>query len=134
MYEAQPTSQSSTHPAPSPLSGPTDRRQIKRGAYLPLEARAEPVTGGWAVRLPVRAEEIRIDRQAVVIEQVVVRAETVEEMVRLEAPVRHEELRVAAEGDLEVQSPDVRPAVDPLERTVQAQRPPNWPAFPNTPR
>jgi len=134
MYEAQPAPQSSTHPEPSTLGGSSHGQQIRRGAYLPLEAHAEPTAAGWAVRLPVRAEEIRIDRQAVVVEQVVVRAETVEEMVRLEAPVRHEELRVAAEGDLEVQSPDVRPGVDPLERTVQAQRPPNWPAFPNTPR
>lgn len=110
-----------------PLAAGHETRE-RRGA-LPLQAQVEPAKDGWLIRLPMRAEMITIDRQAVVVEQVVVRAETVQETVHLDASVRREELRMGTEGDVEVASPE-----DAVARSRAAEGQPAWRGFPNTPR
>ncbi len=76
----------------------------------PLEAKLEPAPRGWTVRLPVRAEEVRVEKQTVVVEEVVVRTRPVQETVRVDETVRREELRVETTGDVDPTVPiDVRP-------------------------
>lgn len=66
---------------------------------LALEASGGFSERGWSVRLPVRAEQIRIDKQAVVYERVVVSRRAIEEQARLQAKVRREELWVSGQED-----------------------------------
>lgn len=66
---------------------------------LALESSARFSERGWSVRLPVRAEKISIDKQAVVYERVVVRRRAIEERARVQANVRREELWVSAQKD-----------------------------------
>jgi stress response protein YsnF len=66
---------------------------------LALEATAGFSERAWSVRLPVRAEKISIDKQAVVYERVVVRRRAIEEQARVQANVRREELWVSAQED-----------------------------------
>jgi len=110
-----------------PLATAHETRE-RRGA-LPLEAQVEQAQDGWLIRLPMRAETITLDRQAVVVEQVVVRAETVQETVHLDASVRREELRMGTSGEVEVASPE-----DAIARSRAAEGQPAWRGFPNTPR
>jgi len=58
---------------------------------------------GWRLRLPVRAEQIAVDKQLVVYERVVVRRRELHELERIDATVRREELQVHTEGDVAIQ-------------------------------
>ena len=73
-----------------------------RGAELRLEATAVNSDRGWAIRLPVRREHIRIDKQVVVYERVVLRRDDIQDVTRVDSTVRREQLKVAVEGDAEV--------------------------------
>jgi uncharacterized protein (TIGR02271 family) len=72
---------------------------------LPLEGTSEPWAGPWAtswsVRLPVRAEQIRIEKQTMVVEEVAVRRRQRREVRRLDESVRRERLQVETQGELE---------------------------------
>jgi uncharacterized protein (TIGR02271 family) len=65
---------------------------------LPLEARLAHSTN-WGVRLPVRAEVVRIEKQVVVVEQVTALRHGIVDRARLDGNVRKEELRLEAEGE-----------------------------------
>jgi stress response protein YsnF len=69
---------------------------------LPLESAEVRSDGGWSVRLPVRAEQISVDKQVVVYERVQVRRHDVQDQARLQSSVRTEELRLAADGNARV--------------------------------
>ena len=69
----------------APASGP--RR-------LPLEASPTRAGQGWAIRLPVRAEDVSVGKQVVVRERVVLRRRAVGDVSHQEVTVRREELRV----------------------------------------
>jgi hypothetical protein len=75
----------------------------KAGELLALEAQITPWggvwSGDWAVTLPLRAEHITIDKQTVVVEEVMLRRSPAERLVRLDDTVRHEELRLQTEGE-----------------------------------
>ena len=73
-----------------------------RGRVLPLESSLQPAANGWSLSLPVRAEEVAVDKQAVVAEEVAVRPERVQDVVHVEETVQREELHVEAHGDIEV--------------------------------
>jgi len=61
---------------------------------MELEANVTRVDGGWSVALPVRAEEGRVRKRAVVTEEVRLRREPTTEVVRVATELRREELRV----------------------------------------
>jgi hypothetical protein len=90
-------------------STPAVQRSAEPGRPLPLEATTEPWlgawVGSWAVRLPLRAEAVTIDKQTVVVEEVAVRRRQFKEVVRPSETVRREELRPETAGDLEVTPP-----------------------------
>ena len=62
---------------------------------LALDSSPAPSERGWSVRLPVRAEQISIDKQVVVYERVAVRRNEIEQQAHLQVNVRREELRVS---------------------------------------
>jgi stress response protein YsnF len=68
---------------------------------LPLEASARSTgEAGWVVRLPVRAEQVEVEKRVVVYEQVRVRSRGDHDVRRVTANIRREELRVDADGQL----------------------------------
>ena len=66
---------------------------------LPLEASPTQWERGWRIRLPVRAEHIELEKQAVTYERVVVRSREIHQLDHIDATARREELRVKVEGD-----------------------------------
>jgi len=72
---------------------------------LPLEATIERRPYGWVIRLPVGTEELVVEKQWVVAEQVVVRTRPVEDVVQVDETVRREELKVEADGEVDVTRP-----------------------------
>ena len=90
-------------------SAPAVQHPAEPGRPLPLEATTEPWlgawVGGWVVRLPLRAEEITVDKQTVVVEEVAVQRRQLKEVIRPSETVRREELRLETAGELEVTQP-----------------------------
>jgi len=72
---------------------------------LPLEAAIERWPRGWVIRLPVGADELVVEKQWVVAEQVAVRTRPVEDVVQIDETVRREELKVEADGEVDVTHP-----------------------------
>lgn len=83
--------------------------RARSGHSLPLEARMEPSSGawagGWEICLPVRAEHVSTAKRTVVVEEVVVRRRSMEEVVRLEDTIQQERPRLEIRGDLEATRP-----------------------------
>jgi stress response protein YsnF len=87
--------------------GSVEGRQVQpstragRRPGLPLQARVEPepLTAGWVVRLPVRAEQVRVEKRSVVVEEVAVSTRTEHDVRRIDETVRREELLVDADRD-----------------------------------
>ena len=71
-------------------------------AGLPLEATPNVVAGTWSLRLPVRADEVTLAKQVVVRERVLVRRQQVEDRVRVDARLLHEELRTSTSGPVQI--------------------------------
>jgi stress response protein YsnF len=84
-------------------ASPAGERVVRTGPQLPLEARIETSLLGTTVRLPVRAEQVTIEKWPMVVEEVVVHTTQVEEEERLTDTVRREELRMDTEGHLVTQ-------------------------------
>jgi stress response protein YsnF len=63
---------------------------------LPIEATVErtPDSYHWTIRLPVRREEVQIDKRTVVGERIVVHRVRVVDAARIDARLRRERLRV----------------------------------------
>src|SRR5688572_31345692 len=102
MFGTQSTHEQSAA-ASSEQAARADERIVRTGPQLPLEARIESSLLGTTVRLPVRAEQVTIEKWPVVVEEVVVHTTQVEEEERLTETVRREELRVDTEGHLVTQ-------------------------------
>ncbi|HEY0584131.1 MAG TPA: DUF2382 domain-containing protein, partial [Chloroflexota bacterium] len=62
-----------------------------------LEAAVERSGQSWTIRLPLRREELRVEKRTVIAERLIIRRQTVADVARVQANVRREELRV--EGD-----------------------------------
>lgn len=84
----------------TPASHPEDTgSQSRRAAassakrVLPLDAHVEATDGCWSIQLPVRAEQITVEKQTYVAERVIVRRREAREAVRHDDTVRREELR-----------------------------------------
>ena len=103
------------------LKQPNDRSGDGRRVLsdrLPLDARVERAGSGWRVRIPVRAEQVHVEKQSVVAEQVVVRKRTTEERARLDADLRREELEVDSDGA------SAYDETEPIYRPARVPRPP----------
>ena len=72
-----------------------------------LEAHIERTANGWSIRVPLRREEVVVDKRTVLAERVVIRRSAVEDVRHVEAAVKRERLRVDSHD------PD---ATQPLER------------------
>jgi hypothetical protein len=72
------------------------------GPLLPLEAQIERSNGGWRIRLPVRAEQVKVEKRVVVAEEVRIWKDRVPEVARVEGDVHREELVVRPIGRVEV--------------------------------
>jgi stress response protein YsnF len=68
---------------------------------LPLEARVEQLGDATVVRLTLRAEEVRIEKETFVSERVAVRKARVRDTEAVRETVRREELVVNTGGDVE---------------------------------
>jgi len=102
-----------------PEDRPGDGRRA-RSDHLPLDARVERVGSGWRVRLPVRAEQVHVEKQSFVTEQVVVLKRWTEEQASVDADLRREELDVDGDRD-PASSYD---ATEPIHRPRRGFRPP----------
>jgi stress response protein YsnF len=90
-----------TTPPPSKDAPPSSTAE----RTLPLEAKVEPAAGGWSIRLPLRAEEVTVDKRTVVAETLTVRRGQVKEVMHRDEMIRRERLRIESEGNLEVTRP-----------------------------
>ena len=72
-----------------------------------LEARIERTASGWSIRVPLRREEVVVEKRTVLAERVVIRRSAVEDVRHVDATVKRERLRVDSHD------PD---ATQPLER------------------
>lgn len=77
-------------------------------AALPFAGRVAPFHGGWSVLVPVSAEQCDVEKRAVEYERVTVRLDRVQDVQRVTARVRREELAIDAEGDSRHDRPTVR--------------------------
>jgi stress response protein YsnF len=103
-------------------SRPDSIRDPRRsGRVLPLEASIEPwesaMPGGWMVRLPVRAEHVKVETEVVVVEEVAVQRWQLQDDVQAEDTVQRELPRVATAGDL-----DTKRSVDPEAGPAKTER------------
>lgn len=73
---------------------------------LPLQARREVFGEGLMIRLPVRAERIAVDKEAVVTETVEVETKEVQDVVQVSDTVRREQVHIETHGDIEAERPD----------------------------
>jgi stress response protein YsnF len=76
----------------------------RRRALADLQARVERRAGGWSVQLPLRAEVVRIEKQLVPYEQVVVRCRRTERIQQVDTMIRRERLVVGEHGQTVVES------------------------------
>ena len=76
---------------------------------LPLETTHSASDQGWLVRLPVRAEQVRVTKEAVVRERVVIRRQMVTDVARVQAEVSRERLRVEPQGGVTIADADRNP-------------------------
>jgi len=67
----------------------------------PLDAAVQQLSNGWSIRLPVRAEEVRLEKRVVVYEEVEIRREYIEEVEHIDETVRREELNLQTHGSVE---------------------------------
>ena len=72
----------------------------------PVEGRAAatPIRDGEEIRIPVREEVVDVQKKAVVREEISVGKRDVVENERVAGDVRHEEVRIEREGDVDVNS------------------------------
>ena len=102
MFEGPRSNQAENDPALEAARAPAFQRPQRSGPPLPLEAHVESSGRGWTIRLPVRAEQITVHKQPVVVEEVAVQVRQVRDVVRLEDTVRREEVRAETEGDVDI--------------------------------
>ena len=64
----------------------------------PLDAHIERTPEGWHISLPLRREEVRIDKRTVVAERVVIGRATLDDTPRVDAGVKRERVRIDAQN------------------------------------
>lgn len=78
----------------------------------------QPIGEGETYRVPVRDEQVTVEKQAVEREEVSMGKRPVEETKRVSDTVRREEARVERTGDATVQGSDVQDTTDQTDRTT----------------
>src|SRR4051812_8642581 len=68
---------------------------------LPVAARIAPSGSGWEVRVPLRAEQVAVQKQTMVAEQVTIRRNQIAEVVRVHDTIAREQLTVEVSDNLE---------------------------------
>jgi stress response protein YsnF len=82
------------------VAGPRARQQPRAaGKRLPLEAQLESSGETWTIRVPVRKEEVRAEKQLMVTGEVEVSKLQREEMATVSGTVHREEAHVETTGD-----------------------------------
>ncbi len=86
------------------LEVPVQREEIiiERRAPIGAPGAAPELRPGEEVRIPVREEQVTVEKHPVVKEEVMVGKRVVQEAERVGGEVRREELRVEREGDVDV--------------------------------
>lgn len=81
---------------------------MNSSAYEVLPIGGMPTRAGdaWSVRLPVRAERIRLSKQVVARERVLIKRQQVEEVAGVDARLLREELRITRSGTMDVSQYD----------------------------
>ena len=79
---------------------------------LPHEAHIDRLESGWAIRLPLRREEVRLEKRTVVGERVVIRRARVPDVERIQSNVKREQLRIEEQELARPHDPD---ATQPIE-------------------
>jgi stress response protein YsnF len=69
---------------------------------LPLEGVPTFAHDGWNIRLPVRAEQITLAKEVVVRDRVLIHRRQINQVARVQAVLRHEQLRAIPHGDVDV--------------------------------
>jgi stress response protein YsnF len=87
---------------------------------------------GWTVRLPLRAEQITLEKRAVLVERVVVRTTPVEDQVRVEESIQREQLEVTTEGEVRVVQPNPIGGEASQEPVKPPTKLPAWRGIPGT--
>lgn len=72
------------------------------------QASDTPIGDGETYRIPVREEQVTVDKQPVVREEVSLGKRQVQDTQRVSDTVRHEEARIEREGDVNIQGTDVQ--------------------------
>jgi len=96
-----------------------DSAPIASGAPVPAEATATDLAAnvhdlqpGEVIRVPVREEEVVIQKRPVVVEEITIAKRVHTQTQRAAATVRHEELRLEQQGDVTIAGAD---ATQPTE-------------------
>jgi uncharacterized protein (TIGR02271 family) len=85
------------------LEVPVQREEVVIERYAPTgEPAASDIRPGEEIRIPVRKEQVTVEKQPVVKEEVMVGKRVVEGTEQVGGEVRREEVRVEREGDVEV--------------------------------
>jgi stress response protein YsnF len=79
---------------------------------LPHEAHIDRLESGWSIRLPLRCEEVRLEKRTVVGERVVIRRARVPDVARVQSSVNREQLRIEEQ---ELPATDDLDATQPIE-------------------
>ena len=74
----------------------------------PLDAHLERTPDGWQIRVPLRREDVQIEKRTVVGERVVVRRAAVNDVRQVSTDLKREQLRVH-EHDADATQPIERP-------------------------
>jgi len=83
---------------------PTRREVVEDDAplSLPLEGIPELLPHGVVLRLPVRAEQVTVQKQVFVVEEAVVRTAHSRRVVRIEDDAQREDIAVDSSGNLDI--------------------------------
>lgn len=106
MYE-DPVLSRTRAPVGEPVGGGLEplHREVKRRELQPVQAWLERQGSQMILRIPLRAEQVRLEKRTVVTERVAIRRERTEGIASISADVQREQLRVEPIGDVEVTRP-----------------------------
>lgn len=84
-----------------------ERRPVSTETTMPLagqQAQEEVLRDGGMLRIVLREDQVTINRQPVIVEEVIIRKQLVQEVKELQEPVRHEEVHVISHGNPIIQA------------------------------
>jgi hypothetical protein len=105
MTTRTPPNEPAIEPVPTGAVGREFRDRARSDRPLPLERPLQRLACGWAIRLPVRADHVRIEKRTVIVERVTVRRAPIADTVRVDDRIRREEVRIETGGDVEATQP-----------------------------